>query len=168
MARIEPPTELVDPATYREAMSRLVAPVHVVTTAGPAGACGLTASAVTSVSDNPPTVLVCVNRKSQTNPTIKANGVFCVNTLDAEHMPLAEAFAGRAGLAMPERFALEQWVSLSTGAPVLVSARASFDCRIVEVLEQGSHSVFFGRVEAVRIGTREGGLVYLDRRYSTV
>jgi flavin reductase (DIM6/NTAB) family NADH-FMN oxidoreductase RutF len=58
VAEIEPLTELVDPATYREAMSRLVAPVHVVTTAGPAGRCGITASAVTSVSDDPPTVLV--------------------------------------------------------------------------------------------------------------
>lgn len=168
MARIGPPTELVDPATYREAMSRLVAPVHVVTTAGPAGRCGLTASAVTSVSDNPPTVLVCVNRRSQTNAAFRVNGVFCVNTLQSTHAALAEAFAGRTGLAMEARFALAPFLTLATGAPVLESARASFDCRIVEMLEQGSHTVFFGRVEAVRTGAREGGLVYLDRHYSTL
>jgi flavin reductase (DIM6/NTAB) family NADH-FMN oxidoreductase RutF len=168
MASIEPATELVDPAAYREAMSRLVAPVHVVTTTGPGGTCGLTASAVTSVSDNPPTVLVCVNRKSRTNAAFKANGVFCVNTLEAAHSPLAEAFAGRAGLDMQARFALARWMSLATGAPVLESARASFDCRITDVLEQGTHSVLFGRVEAVRTGARDGALVYLDRHYLTI
>ena len=168
MAEIEPPTELVDPATYREAMSRLVAPVHVVTTSGPAGRCGITASAVTSVSDDPPTVLVCVNRKSSTNAAFRQNGVFCVNTLQAAHADLADAFAGRTGLAMSERFALQSWLVLATGAPVLESARASFDCRIDTMLEQGSHTVFFGRVEAVRTGPRAGGLVYLDRRYDTL
>jgi flavin reductase len=69
---------------------------------------------------------------------------------------------------MGERFALQSWLVLATGAPVLQSARASFDCRIDTMLEQGSHTVFFGRVEAVRTGPREGGLVYLDRRYDTL
>jgi flavin reductase len=161
-------TDLVDPAMYREAMSRLVAPVHVITTSGEGGSCGLTASAVTSVSDSPPIVLVCVNRKSQTNAAFKRNGRFCVNTLEGNQQPLAEAFAGRTGLSMPERFALGSWVTLATGAPVLESARASFDCRLTEVLEQGSHSVLFGLVEAVRVGSHEQALVYLDRSYHRV
>ncbi|MCX5516834.1 flavin reductase family protein [Kaistia defluvii] len=161
-------TDLVDPAMFREAMSRLVAPVHVVTTSGEGGACGLTASAVTSVSDRPPIVLVCVNRKSLTNAAFKLNGSFCINTLDGTQQGLAEAFAGRTGLTMPERFALGSWVTLATGAPVLESARASFDCRLTEVIEQGSHSVLFGLVEAVRVGPHDSALVYLDRSYHRV
>src|SRR6195256_2664426 len=75
------PIATVDPHLFREAMSRLGAAVHVVTTAGPAGKTGFTATAVCSVSDAPPTLLVCINRRSQTNPIVSENGVFCVNTL---------------------------------------------------------------------------------------
>src|SRR4249919_1070826 len=70
---------------FREAMSRYGAAVHVITTDGPAGKGGFTATAVCSVSDDPPTLLVCVNRKSQNGQILTANGVFCINTLGAEH-----------------------------------------------------------------------------------
>ena len=76
-----PGAPLADPATFREAMSRLGAAVHIVTTAGKAGRAGFTATAVASVSDTPPTVLVCLNRKSQITPVMRENRVFCVNTL---------------------------------------------------------------------------------------
>src|SRR5258708_19832275 len=71
----------VDPAAFREAMSRLGAAVHVITTAGPAGKAGTTATAVCSVTDAPPSLLVCLNRRSQTNPAVLQTGAFCVNTL---------------------------------------------------------------------------------------
>src|SRR4249919_4184576 len=73
----------VEPELFREGMSRLGAAVHVITTAGPGGKTGATATAVCSVSDAPPTLLVCINRSSQTNPIVVENGVFCVNTLGA-------------------------------------------------------------------------------------
>src|SRR6266850_2849857 len=86
-----------DQAQFREAMSRLGAAVHVVTTAGPAGKTGFTATAVCSVSDAPPTLLVCLNRKSAGGPMMRENGVFCVNTLGADAEALADMFAGRTG-----------------------------------------------------------------------
>ena len=67
-------------------MSRIPMSVHVVTSDGPAGQCGLTASAVASVSDNPPTVLVCINRASPMNRLFKQNGVMCVKSLDLMSM----------------------------------------------------------------------------------
>src|ERR1041385_7586719 len=70
------PVRTCDPALFREAMSRLGAAVHVITTAGPGGKTGATATAACSVSDAPPTLLMCLNRKSQTNPVVVANGVF--------------------------------------------------------------------------------------------
>ena len=88
----------VEPAAFREAMSRLGAAVHVVTTAGPGGKTGATATAVCSVSDAPPTLLVCLNRRSQTNPVVVENGVFCVNTLGAGGAEIADMFAGRTGV----------------------------------------------------------------------
>src|SRR5258706_4404317 len=77
----------VEPAAFREAMCRLGAAVHVVTTAGPAGKAGATATAVTSVSDAPPTLLMCLNRRSQTNPITAANLVCTLNTLCARRDP---------------------------------------------------------------------------------
>ena len=94
-----PIAESVAPGPFREAMSRYGAAVHVITTDGPAGKGGFTATAVCSVSDDPPTLLVCVNRKSQSGPILTANGVFCVNTLGADDEALSNMFAGRTGAA---------------------------------------------------------------------
>src|SRR3954468_8113383 len=120
------------PAEFREAMSRLGAAVHVITTAGPGGKTGATATAVCSVSDSPPTLLVCMNRRSQTNPVMVENGVFCVNTLGAKGAEIADIFAGRTGVNGTDRFRVGEWIVLSTGSPVLTSAVIAFDCRVIE------------------------------------
>jgi flavin reductase (DIM6/NTAB) family NADH-FMN oxidoreductase RutF len=158
----------VEPALFREAMSRLGAAVHVITTAGPGGKAGATATAVCSVSDTPPTLLMCLNRRSQTNPAVVENGVFCVNTLGDGGAGLADMFAGRTGIVGTDRFANGEWLTLSTGSPVLASAVIAFDCRIVEVRSVGSHNVFFGAVETVRLGPAGQALVYHDRAYKRV
>lgn len=158
----------VDAAAFREAMSRLGAAVHVITTAGPAGKTGATATAACSVSDAPPTLLMCLNRKSQTNPVVLENGVFCINTLDAGGAEIADVFSGRTGVQGVERFAIGEWLTLSTGSPVLASAVTAFDCRITEVRSVASHNVFFGAVEAVRLGPKGPALVYHERAYKRV
>src|SRR5262249_62031552 len=89
------PVRTVEPAVFREAMSRLGAAVHVVTTAGPGGKAGATATAVCSVSDAPPTLLMCLNRRSQTNPVVVENGGFCVNTLGDGSAEFVVIFTGR-------------------------------------------------------------------------
>jgi flavin reductase len=162
------PVRTVEPTVFREAMSRLGAAVHVITTAGPGGKAGTTATAVCSVSDAPPTLLVCLNRRSQTNPIVVENGVFCVNTLGHDGAEMADIFAGRTGIAGGDRFATGDWLTLSTGSPVLASAVVAFDCRIVEVRSVGSHNVFFGAVETVRAGPEGPALVYHDRAYKQV
>jgi flavin reductase (DIM6/NTAB) family NADH-FMN oxidoreductase RutF len=142
--------------------------VHVITTAGPGGKTGATATAVCSVSDAPPTLLMCLNRRSQTNPIVAENGVFCVNTLGDNGAEVADIFAGRTGVQGPDRFATGEWSVLVTGSPVLASAVVAFDCRIVEVRAVGSHNVFFGAVEAVRLGPGGPALVYHERAYKRV
>ncbi|MCC6779539.1 MAG: flavin reductase [Hyphomicrobiales bacterium] len=158
----------VDPTEFRQAMSLLGAAVHVVTTAGPGGKAGATATAVCSVSDAPPTLLMCLNRRSQTNPSVVENGVFCVNTLGAGGAEIADVFAGRTGVNGSDRFATGEWSTLSTGSPVLLSSVIAFDCRVVEVRSVGSHNVFFGAVERVRVGPAGPALVYHDRAYKRV
>jgi flavin reductase (DIM6/NTAB) family NADH-FMN oxidoreductase RutF len=157
----------VEAAAFREAMSRLGAAVHVVATAGPAGTAGFTATAVASVSDQPPTLLVCLNRRSNSAPLLSANGVFCVNTLRAGEEAIADLFAGRSG-SRDDRFAAGEWMALTTGAPVLASAVAAFDCRVSEIKAVGSHNVIFGVVEAVRLGSPGPALVYHERAYKQV
>ena len=159
------PVNTVEPGAFREAMSRLGAAVHVITTSGPGGKAGSTATAVSSVSDAPPILLMCLNRRSQTNPAVVENGVFCVNTLGAGEAEIADLFAGRTGVTGSDRFATGQWTVLSTGSPVLTSAVIAFDCRIIEVRSVASHNVFFGAVEAVRLGPAGPALVYHERSY---
>ena len=161
-------TAAVDQASFREAMSRLGAAVHIITTAGPAGECGLTASAVCSVTDNPPTALVCLNRASETNEAFKANGVFCVNTLNANQELLSNSFAGFTEESMLERFANAKWDRLQTGAPALLSALVSLDCEIASITEVGTHSVIFGEVRAVRFTEARTALMYFNRSYKSL
>jgi flavin reductase len=160
--------ETIAPAAFREAMSRLGAAVHVITTDGKAGRSGFTATAVCSVTDAPPTLLVCLNRRSQAAPILQQNGVFCVNTLAASEAAIADAFAGRTGLAREDCFARGEWIALATGSPVLASSVVAFDCRIIDTKAVGSHNVIFGAVKAVRLGHAETALVYHNRAYKQV
>ena len=162
------PIVSVEPPVFREAMSRLGAAVHVVTTAGPGGKTGFTATAVCSVSDQPAMLLVCLNRRSNSAPILSQNGVFCVNTLGAGESKLADMFAGRSGVHLEERFAVGDWMALKTGSPVLASAVIAFDCRTIEIKAVASHNVLFGAVEAVRLGPAGPALVYHDRLYKKV
>jgi flavin reductase (DIM6/NTAB) family NADH-FMN oxidoreductase RutF len=158
----------VDRDKFREAMSRYGAAVHVVTTDGPGGKTGFTATAVCSVSDDPPTLLVCVNRRNQGSPVLTENGVFCVNTLAADGEAIANTFAGRTPAARSERFSVGQWTTLTTGSPVLGSAVVACDCRAVEIKAVASHNVIFGVVEAVAFGPEVPALVYHARAYKAV
>ncbi|MFK8252724.1 flavin reductase [Ancylobacter terrae] len=151
---------------YRNAMARLGAAVNIVTTDGPAGRNGFTASAVCSVTDSPPTLLVCLNLGSSTRPAFERNGVLCVNTLAGGHVPLSNRFGGRT--PADERFALGDWTTAVTGAPVLVGALEAFDCRIVNRVDVGTHAVLFCEVVALIEGPTREGLVYFDRRYLAV
>jgi flavin reductase len=162
------PVLTVAPTLFREAMSRLGAAVHVVTTAGPGGKTGFTATAVCSVSDAPPTILVCLNRRSRGGPVLRENGVFCVNTLGAEGETIADMFAGRTGVANAERFEAGRWTTLKTGAPVMTDAVIAFDCRVVEIKAVASHNVIFGAVEDIRLGPAGPALVYHERAYKRV
>jgi flavin reductase len=163
-----PPIASVDAAAFRDAMARLGAAVHVVTSAGPGGKTGFTATAVCSVSDQPATLLVCLNRRSKSAPLLAQNGVFCINTLGADEEKLADLFAGRSGVHLEERFNVGEWTTLKTGSPVLASAVIAFDCRTIEIKAMASHNVLFGAVEAVRLGPPGPALVYHDRIFKRI
>ncbi|MDR3521748.1 MAG: flavin reductase [Acidocella sp.] len=153
---------------YREAMSRLGAAVNIITTTGPEGDVGFTASAVCSVTDTPPTLLMCMNRNAKLNPIFKAAGFLCVNVLAPEHEELSPVFASVGDIPMAERFAMASWQRLTTGAPVLTNAAASFDCLVDQITEIGTHSVFFCTVQSINLGTAPSGLIYHGRSYHPI
>ncbi|PZQ46191.1 MAG: flavin reductase [Rhodovulum sulfidophilum] len=149
---------------FRDAMASLGAAVNVVTSTGEAGQVGFTATAVCGLTDTPPRLAVCMNRRSSQHDIVRANGALCVNTLSAGHEDLSKVFAGMSELDGERRFAAASWTTALTGSPVLADALASFDCEIDAVHEVGSHSLFVCQV--VHIERREGdGLAYFRRAY---
>lgn len=150
--------------SFRNAMANLGSAVSIISSDGPAGKVGITATAVCSVSDTPPTLVCCINRRSLQCDVLKRNGVLCVNTLSAAQRELSPVFAGMTSQAGETRFQYGEWGKLATGAPVLKMALANFDCRIASVVEAGSHSMLL--CEVVSISSLDGdGLVYFRRNY---
>ena len=156
------------PNTYRDAMARFAGHVQIVTTAEGNAVRGVTATACCSVSDAPPTILACVNHHNERNHIFTTSGNFAVNTLSARHRPLADAFSGLGRLATAERFALAEWKTGQSGAPVLTDALASFDCRLIEAKRVASHWILIGEVLDVKSGPFDEALVYYERGYRTL
>jgi flavin reductase len=151
---------------YRNAMARLGSAVTIVTTDGPGGRAGFAATAVCSVSDNPPTLLVCLNRGSSAYAAVSTNKTVCVNVLAGEHEALSMLFGGKT--PVDERFAAASWSVTDTGSLRLDNALASFDCRISSVVDGGTHDVLFCTVEDIRTREDGQGLIYFDRGYRVV
>lgn len=149
-------------------MARFTGAVSIVTTDGPAGQRGVTVSAATSVSDNPPTLLVCLNRNREENRQFAKNGGFVLNALCHDQIALARAFAGEGHLSMPARFALGEWQRAATGAPLLKGSRMSLDCRVTETVEMATHIILFGEVVDCTLDRDASALVYLDRAYRSL
>lgn len=149
---------------FRTAMANLSAAVNVITTDGPRGRAGMTVSAACSVTDSPPTMLVCVNRATRSHDILVANGRICVNVLGADQKALAMHFAGATRVPTAQRFAEGVW-DHTTGVPVLRGALTSVIGRIVADHEHGSHSVLFVEVDKVTTSEDCGALVYFQRRF---
>lgn len=155
---------MVDQKIFRDGMARLGAAVTVVTTDGPAGRRGLTVSAVCSVTDTPPSLMVCIHQGSRSHDVVTANGVLCVNVLAGRHEALSAVFGGRSDPGL-DRFGSESWTTLVTGAPALADAVAAFDCRIKLARSIGTHSAMLCEVEAMAVGDAAEGLIYFDRAF---
>jgi len=160
------PLDHVTREVFREGMAHLPGAVNIVTTDGPGGRAGLTASAVCSVTDEPPTLLVCVNRGSSAGGAFLENTSVCVNTVGPRHQDLAMLFGGRT--PMQERFDRAAWTTGPSGAPILSESVVSFDCRVSHRHEVGTHTVLFCDVLDVVVATGEPVSVYYARAFHAV
>lgn len=157
---------MIEATDFRNAMSLLPTAVNVVTTEGISGSHGFTASAVCSVTDTPPTLLVCMNQTSRSHTHFVDHETLCVNVLGPQHEYVSNAFASK--LCSKERFEHGAWTQMVTGSPVLEDALVSFDCEIEQVQTVGTHSVFMCRVVAIKYPKQQKtqeSLVYFNRAY---
>ena len=135
----------VDGKEFRRLLGHFAAGVTIITTkSGDDEPYGLTATAFSSVSLEPPLVLVCVDKKSETHPHFGASGVYGVNFLTSEQVNLSNRFAKSGG----DKFEGVEWTRGSIGVPLLAGALVHLECRISDTVDAGDHTIFIGRVEA--------------------
>ncbi len=149
---------------FKAGMRRLAAGVSIVTTAIDQDWRGLTATAVCSVTAEPPTLLCCVNQKTQAHDALQDARILAVNILAEKDRDHAARFGG--SLAMAERFTHGDWAPLETGAPTLIGAYAVFDCRVTAAIPAGTHTIFIAEVVAVRLSDEGAPLVYAGGDYA--
>lgn len=137
--------------TFRAALAQFAAGVSIVTTGLAGERRGVTATAISSVSADPPLVLACVNRNTGTFQMIAEAGVFGLNFLDRSHQALAEVFAGRSGVQGDARFDDALWLRAASGVPLLHRAATTLDCRVENIIEAGTHGIVIGRVQEAEI-----------------
>ncbi|WP_296283504.1 flavin reductase [uncultured Acinetobacter sp.] len=157
---------MIEATDFKNAMSLLTSAVNVVTTAGASGRHGFTASAVCSVTDTPPTLLVCMNKASRSHEYFVENKILTVNVLGSQHENISNVFSSK--MNSEQRFKHGVWTELKTGAPVLKDALVNFDCAIDQIQAVGTHTIFICRIVAIRQSQHEHGLVYFNRAYHQV
>jgi len=150
--------------SFTNAMRRAVSGVSIVTTDGNHGRYGLTVSSMTSVSADPPMLLICINRNSVAHAAIAANRRFAVNVLASHQQHIASTFAGSTTLGPAYHFDNGDWSVTASGLPQLAEPAAIFECEIESSMEAGTHSIFLARVASAS-GRDIAPLAYFNREY---
>lgn len=152
----------VAPDDFKKALSCWATGVTIVTARAGDRVHGMTVSAFSEVSLDPPLVLVCVDKTSNTHPLVAEGGVFAVNVLSRDQTALAKRFASKQD--EHRRFIGLEYESGKTGAPLLVGTAAALDCSLVDAHDAGDHVIYVGRVEWMRSSEREP-LIYHRTAY---
>lgn len=158
-------TKLITPHAYRTMMRHVPAAVSIIAAGQPGSRNGLTVTAVCSLSDKPPSLLVCVHQAASALATIIASSTFSLNVLAAEHEGLAETFAGHQGLNGEARFSADDWEKGVSGAPVLKRALCSLECNMTDYSQASTHTIIFGEVVVGTARADAEPLVYKNGGY---
>jgi flavin reductase (DIM6/NTAB) family NADH-FMN oxidoreductase RutF len=153
---------------FRGAMRHLMGGVSVITVGRGRDITGMTVTSVSSLSVDPPTLIVSINRESSSWPLLKRHGFFGVNILTADQIDIAERFAGKGGLKGVARFAGAQWIARVSGALLLDGALAAIDCEVEDIVERHSHALVIGRVLDIQASTRTAALAYWQGQYVAI
>jgi flavin reductase (DIM6/NTAB) family NADH-FMN oxidoreductase RutF len=144
---------------FKKALQLWASGVTVVTTSSEKfGLQGMTVTAFSSVSVNPPQVLICINNAADTGEGIQESQCFAVNILNSDQQDLSNQFAG--GTSQQQRFENTDWITGITGAPLLNHSLISLDCKVVEKVLAGTHWIIIGEVEECIFRSGEPLLYY--------
>lgn len=152
---------------FRNAMAHLASAVSIVTTNGIKGKAGITVSSVCTVTDEPPTLLFCINRQSQLHDVIKLNKKVCINILNHQQQELAKHFACILDSSMEERFNWDIWTQGNNELPVLEQAVANLQGDIIEHYQHGTHSIFIVQLHTLDVQPNHA-LTYFARQFKTI
>ncbi len=158
----------VTSADFRGAMRHLAGGVSVITVGRGKEITGMTVTSVSSLSVDPPTLIVSINRESSSWPLLKRHGCFGVNILSADQLNIAERFGGKNGPKGADRFAGAQRTTRVSGAPLLVGALSAIDCEAEDIIERHSHAIVVGRVLDIQTAKRTAALAYWQGRYVAI
>jgi len=158
----------VSSGDFRNAMRRLTGGVSVITAGIGWDISGMTVTSVSSLSVDPPALIVSINREASSWPLVRRYGFFGVNILTSDQIDIAERFTGKDGLRGADRFAGAHWTTRVSGVPLLTDALALIDCEVEDVVERHSHAIVIGRVLDVAVSTRTAALAYWQGRYVAV
>ena len=153
---------------FRNAMRQLSGGVSVITAGKGKDISGMTVTSVSSLSVDPPSLIVSLNRESSSWPLVKRYGFFGVNILTSDQVEIAERFTGKGGLKGADRFVGAQWSTRASGVPLLADALAAIDCEVEDIVERHSHAIVIGRVLDVAVSARTAALAYWQGRYVAI
>ena len=157
LSAMEDDPQMVLEKDFKSAMRMMAATVTLVTTSHEGKAHGMLATAVTSLSANPPSLLVCINRSASMHGPTDRSRRFCVNLLTREQAELSAEFGARAG---GDRFKVGAWQRGLHDLPFVDGAAAAIFCTVEKQLDYGTHTIFVGRIDALEIGSQATPLVY--------
>lgn len=150
-------------ASFKNAMRRLAASVTVVTAVKNQEQYGITATAVTSVTTQPPALLVCVNRSTSIHPILEMGTHFCVNLLHHRHIDISNSFGGF--IKCDDKFAYGTWRTHESKVPYLADAQANLFCAVDGLLDYGSHTIIVGKIHTILITGDVAPLIYQNGGY---
>ncbi|MFT4054823.1 MAG: flavin reductase family protein [Novosphingobium sp.] len=150
-------------ADFRGAMRRLASGVAIITARGSDGPVGMAATSITSLTAEPPAVLVCVNRTAGIHPCLAPGCPIGVNILSRHQREVSAAFGG--AVPRSERFGAGHWTSDAHDLPMLDEAQANLACTVVSMMPFGTHSIVVAQVDGVRLGGAVDPLIYQDGAY---
>ena len=153
---------------FRGAMRQLTGGVSVITVGRGKDISGMTVTSVSSLSVDPPALIVSVNRGASSWPLLKRYGFFGVNILTSDQIDIAERFSGKDGIKGAGRFAGAEWTTRASGVPLLSGALAAVDCQVEEIVERHSHAIVIGRVLDLQVSKRTAALAYWHGQYVAI
>jgi flavin reductase (DIM6/NTAB) family NADH-FMN oxidoreductase RutF len=168
VARVVPERREIAPDEFRNAMRHLAGAVSVITAGRGSDISGMTVTSVSSLTIEPASLIVAINREASSLPLLRRCGAFGVNILSGDQLDIAERFAGKDGLKGAERFAGGSWTRGPAGVPLLEGALVVIGCEVDEIIDRHSHAIVLGRVVHLTASKANAALGYWRGDYVAI